>query len=68
MKLKENETIPNSELFIIEDGNPVKKKLLNFLGTKRLFYLVYLVPIHQFVHPSICQDMLMIIKNIRQKV
>ena len=25
MKLKENEIIPNSEFFIMEDGNPIKK-------------------------------------------
>ena len=36
MKLKENETIPNSELFIIEDGNPVKKKTFEFFGDKKI--------------------------------
>ena len=25
MKLKENETIPNSEFFIMKDGDPIKK-------------------------------------------
>ena len=28
MKLKENETIPNSEFFIMEDGNPIKKSMI----------------------------------------
>ena len=26
MKIKENETIPNSEVFVLENGEPVKKK------------------------------------------
>jgi peroxiredoxin len=35
MKLKENETIPNSEFFIMEDGNPVKKNTFEFFKDKR---------------------------------
>ena len=30
MKIKENDKIPNSEIFILEDGEPKKKKLKNF--------------------------------------
>ena len=26
MKIKENETMPNSEVFVLENGEPVKKK------------------------------------------
>ena len=29
MKLKENDKIPDSEIFVIEDGSPVKKKIEN---------------------------------------
>ena len=29
MKLKENDNIPNSEIFVLEDREPVKKKLLH---------------------------------------
>jgi len=37
MKLKENEIVPNSEVFIIENSNPVqKKKLRNFSKIKKL--------------------------------
>ena len=36
MKLKENETIPNSEFFIMEDGNPVKKNTFQFFKDKRV--------------------------------
>ena len=36
MKLKENETIPNSEFFIIEDGNPVKKNTSEFFKDKKV--------------------------------
>ena len=35
MKLKENETIPNSEFFIMEDGNPVKKNTFDFFKGKK---------------------------------
>ena len=68
MKLKENETIPNSEFFIMEDGSQSKKILLSFLRIRKLFYLVYLVPTRPFVQLNICLDMLIIMKNIRQKV
>ena len=30
MKLKENEKIPNSEIFILENGEPTKKKLKSY--------------------------------------
>jgi len=36
MKLKENEIVPNSEVFIIENSNPVQKKLRNFSKIKKL--------------------------------
>ncbi len=36
MKLKENEIVPNSEVFIIEDGNPVKKNIEEFFKNKKV--------------------------------
>ena len=36
MKLKENETIPNSEFFIMEDGNLIKKNTFEFFKDKRI--------------------------------
>jgi len=36
MKLKENDNIPNSEFFIIENGNPVKKNTLEFFKDKKV--------------------------------
>ena len=36
MKLKENDNIPNSEFFIMEDGNPVKKSTLEFFKDKKI--------------------------------
>ena len=36
MKLKENETIPNSEFFIMENGSPVKKKTIEFFKGKKV--------------------------------
>ena len=35
MKIKENETIPSSEVFILENGQPVKKNVENFLKNKK---------------------------------
>ena len=35
MKIKENETIPSSEVFILENGEPVKKNIKSFLKNKK---------------------------------
>ena len=35
MKIKENEKIPNAEVFILENGEPVKKNIENFLKNKK---------------------------------
>ena len=68
MKLKENETIPNSEFFIMEDGNPIKKNTFEFFKDKKVVLFGYLVPIHQFVQPNIYLDTLITMINTRQKV
>ena len=36
MKLKENDIIPNSEVFIMEGGNPVKKNTTEFFKGKKI--------------------------------
>ena len=36
MKLKENDKIPNSEIFVIESGNPVKKNIEEYLKNKKV--------------------------------
>jgi len=36
MKLKENEIVPNSEVFVIENSNPVQKKMEEFLKNKKV--------------------------------
>jgi len=36
MKLKENEKIQNSEIFILEDGKPYKKNIIEFLKGKKV--------------------------------
>ena len=36
MKLKENDKIPNSEIFIIEDGDPVKKNINEYSKSKKV--------------------------------
>ena len=35
MRIKENEKIPSSEVFILEDGEPIKKNIENFLKNKK---------------------------------
>ena len=35
MKIKENENIPNSEIFVLENGEPTKKKIEVFLKNKK---------------------------------
>jgi|TARA_B100000497_G_C7585525_1_gene352299 peroxiredoxin len=36
MKIKENDSIPNSEIFIIENGEPSKKDIQDFLKNKKV--------------------------------
>jgi|TARA_B100001029_G_C14992575_1_gene412945 peroxiredoxin (alkyl hydroperoxide reductase subunit C) len=36
MKIKENDKIPNSEVFILEDGEPIKKNIEDFLKNKKV--------------------------------
>ena len=36
MKLRENDSIPNSDFFIMEDGNPIKKNTLEFFKDKKV--------------------------------
>ena len=35
MKIKENETVPNSEVFVLENGEPVKKKIEDIFKNKK---------------------------------
>lgn len=36
MNIKENDQIPNSEVFILEEGEPIKKNTQNFLKNKKV--------------------------------
>ena len=36
MKLKEDDKIPNSEIFVIENGEPIKKNIEEFLKNKKV--------------------------------
>ena len=36
MKLKENDKIPNSEIFVLEGGDPVKKNIEEYLKSKKV--------------------------------
>ena len=35
MKIKENEILPNSEVFVLENGEPIKKNIKNILKNKK---------------------------------
>ena len=35
MKIKESETIPSSEVFVLENGEPIKKNIENILKDKK---------------------------------
>ena len=35
MKLKENDNVPNSEIFVLENGEPTKKNIEGFLKSKK---------------------------------
>ena len=35
MKIKENENIPNSEIFVLENGEPTKKNIEELLKNKK---------------------------------
>ena len=36
MKIKENDNLPNSEVFVLEDGEPVKKTIENLFKNKKI--------------------------------
>tara|TARA_B100001093_G_scaffold492408_1_gene533499 strand:- start:211 stop:696 length:486 start_codon:yes stop_codon:yes gene_type:complete len=36
VKIKENENIPDSEVFVLEDGEPIKKNIKEFLKNKKV--------------------------------
>ena len=36
MKIKENDLLPNSEVFILEKGEPIKKKIMDFFKNKKI--------------------------------
>ena len=36
MKIKENDLLPNSEVFILQEGEPTKKKIIDFFKNKKV--------------------------------
>ena len=40
MNIKENDQIPNSEIFILEEGEPIKKSIEEILKIKKNIYLM----------------------------
>jgi hypothetical protein len=68
MNLKENDQIPNSEVFIFENNAPVKKNYMIYLKEKKQLYLDYLEPTPQFALQNIYQDTLIILINTKKKV
>ena len=35
MKINENDLLPNSEVFVLENGEPIKKKIEDFFKNKK---------------------------------
>jgi len=46
MNLKENDNLPNSEVFVLEEGEPVKKNIEDLIKNKKvvIFGLPELIP------------------------
>ena len=68
MNLKENDQIPNSEIFIFENNAPVKKNLHDLLKGKKA--VIFGLP---GAYTSVCsaniyQDTLIILINTKKKV
>ena len=51
MKIKENDLLPNSEVFIIESGEPTKKNIENFFKNKKV--ILFGVP---GAYTSVCSN------------
>ena len=51
MKLKENDKIPNSEIFVIEGDDPVKRNIEEYLKNKKviIFLLVWIIYISFYI-------------------
>ena len=49
MKLKENDNIPNSEIFVLENGEPIKKNIENLLKNKKS--VIFFLP---WAYTSVC--------------
>ena len=39
MKIKENDLLPNSEVFVLEKGEPIKKKIESFFKSKKVILI-----------------------------
>ena len=42
MKLKENDIMPNSEIFVLENGEPIKKNIKDLLKRKKIWNIYIL--------------------------
>ena len=67
MKLKENDTIVSSEVFIFEAGEPVKKDVLEILKGKKVILFGLPGPLLRFVLLDICQAMLVTHESYKAK-
>jgi hypothetical protein len=57
MHIKENDQIPNADVFVMENGEPVKKNTQTLLKDKKVVILVFLEHILLYVQQNISQDM-----------
>ena len=57
MYIKENDQILNADVFVMENGEPVKKNTQTLLKDKKVVILAFLAHILQYVLQNIFQDM-----------
>ena len=57
MHIKENDQIPNADVYVMENGEPVKKNTQTLLKDKKV--VIFGLPVHtlQYARQNIFQDM-----------
>ena len=48
MNIKENDNLPNSEVFVLEDGEPVKKNIVDLFKNKKV--VMFGLPAVSYTH------------------
>ena len=68
MKIKENDNLPNSEIFVLQDGEPVKKNIEDFFKDKKVIMFGLPGAYTSVCSANICRDILKCMINLKKKV